>query len=208
MDQADESQASARRREILLKSAAEFIRSGYAGTSMSALARALGMQKASLYHHFSGKEDLFVAAVNEVFAGTNQRLAAIADDESLPPRARLEAALDELYAIYLGRELGMMPALIAEAAARIPAVGEKFFDGLFAQQDEAVMKIVDRGIAAGEFVLEGREAFVHMVFGPIIMGSMCQQMLAGSPRQGELVPLDEVRRGHKAMLLAAISRRH
>lgn len=207
MDEGEDGQAITRRREILLKSAAEFIRSGYAGTSMSALARALGMQKASLYHHFPGKEDLFVAAVNEVFAGTNQRLDAIAADETLPPRARLEAALDELYDIYLSRDLGMMPALIAEAAARIPAIGEQFFDGLFAQQDEAVMKIVDQGVAAGEFNGDGREALVHMVFGPIIMGSMCQQMLAGSPRRDELVPLDEVRRGHKAMLLAAITRR-
>lgn len=205
MDEGEDSQATNRRREILLKSAAEFIRSGYAGTSMSALARALGMQKASLYHHFPGKEELFVAAVNEVFEGTTRRLDAIAADDALPPRARLEAALDELYDIYLGRDLGMMPALIAEAAARIPAIGEQFFDGLFARQTEAVTKIVEQGVAAGAFRGDGHEALVHMVFGPIIMGSMCHQMLAGSPRRDDLVPLDEVRRGHKAMLLAAIT---
>lgn len=206
MDGRDESPAISRRHEILLVSAAEFIRSGYAGTSMSKIARALGMQKASLYHHFPGKEELFVACIDEAFAGTHLRLEAIASDPNLSIRARFEAALDELYAIYLGQEMGMMPALIAEAAARIPAIGEQFFDGLFAQQDAAIMKVIEQGVAAGEFRVENREALVHMIFGPIIMASMSVQMLSGSSRRDCLVPLDELRRGHKAMLVAAISR--
>ena len=78
-----ETQAGTRRHEIVLKSAAEFMRSGYAGTSMSTIARVLGMQKASLYHHFPGKEDLFVACIDEAFAGTHLRLEAIAADQAL-----------------------------------------------------------------------------------------------------------------------------
>lgn len=200
-------QTVTRRREIVLTSAAEFIRSGYAGTSMSAIARALGMQKASLYHHFPGKEDLFVACIDEAFSGTHHRLEAIAADRSLTVRDRLNTALDELYDIYLGREMGMMPALIAEAAARIPSIGEQFFDGLFAQQDAAIMTIIDQGIAAGDFAVDNRKALIHLIFGPIIMASMSVQMLSGSTRADTLLPLDEVRQGHKQMLMAAITRR-
>jgi AcrR family transcriptional regulator len=48
-----------RRAEIYSKSLDLFAQKGYSGTSMSMIAKALGMTKPNLYHYCSSKEDLF-----------------------------------------------------------------------------------------------------------------------------------------------------
>src|SRR5262247_2379200 len=42
-----------------------FARQGYARTTVRDLARAVGIQSGSLFHHFSSKEDIFCAALGE-----------------------------------------------------------------------------------------------------------------------------------------------
>ena len=49
---------SARREELTRIAARLFAERGYQGTSLADLAEALGVQKASLYHHIDSKEDL------------------------------------------------------------------------------------------------------------------------------------------------------
>jgi AcrR family transcriptional regulator len=49
----------ARRSEIYCKALDLFIQKGYSGTSVSMIAKSLGMSKANLYHYCSSKEDLF-----------------------------------------------------------------------------------------------------------------------------------------------------
>jgi AcrR family transcriptional regulator len=53
------SQNLTRRSDIYCKALDLFIQKGYSGTSISMIARALGMSKANLYHYCSSKEDLF-----------------------------------------------------------------------------------------------------------------------------------------------------
>ena len=48
-----------RRSDIYCKALDLFIQKGYNGTSISMIAKALGMSKANLYHYCSSKEDLF-----------------------------------------------------------------------------------------------------------------------------------------------------
>ncbi len=49
-------------KQLILDKALElFTEKGYAGSSMSDIAKAVGIQKASLYSHFSGKESIFEA---------------------------------------------------------------------------------------------------------------------------------------------------
>lgn len=50
------------RRRIVERSAPVFNTRGYAGSSMSGLAREAGLEKAGLYNHFSGKEELALEA--------------------------------------------------------------------------------------------------------------------------------------------------
>src|SRR6187397_2253306 len=80
---------SARRQELTETAARLFAEKGYAGTSLGDLAKALGIQKASLYHHIDAKEDLLwdvASAGAEAFHGA---LDAVPDDAPATDKIRL-----------------------------------------------------------------------------------------------------------------------
>ncbi|MEA1922922.1 MAG: TetR/AcrR family transcriptional regulator [Pseudomonadota bacterium] len=54
--------------EILALSIPLFADSGYAGVSMRQIARAVGIQAASLYHHFPDKQTLYIEALTQAFS--------------------------------------------------------------------------------------------------------------------------------------------
>ena len=72
-----EAGAGVRGRDRILREArALFTAQGYATVSMQQIADAAVVNKATLYHHFRDKEDLFVAVMAEEFARTTSEVAA------------------------------------------------------------------------------------------------------------------------------------
>src|SRR5690554_5001824 len=57
-----------KKEDILKKSLELFANQGYFGTSMEHIAQAVGIKKASLYSHYSGKESIFTAVFNAILA--------------------------------------------------------------------------------------------------------------------------------------------
>ncbi|MBS8271961.1 TetR/AcrR family transcriptional regulator, partial [Halomonas litopenaei] len=74
-----------------------FLQNGFAGTSMSAIAKASGMTKASLYYHFANKEDLFIACVTDGYQHALSSLETIVADDQASPEEKLSQAFDTLY---------------------------------------------------------------------------------------------------------------
>jgi len=67
---------------------------GYHATTLREVAEAVGMRKASLYHHFASKEDIVEAVVNDGVRFVHEAvIAALEDNETATPGARLEAAI-------------------------------------------------------------------------------------------------------------------
>jgi len=58
-----EQRANRKRRQIRQAAVGEFLRKGYAGTSMDDLAAAARVSKQTVYKHFGSKEELFVAII-------------------------------------------------------------------------------------------------------------------------------------------------
>lgn len=56
--------------EILDAAGELFTEQGYAGTSTRAIAEAVGLRQASLYHHFSTKEDILIALLRQTVVPT------------------------------------------------------------------------------------------------------------------------------------------
>ena len=82
--------------ERLLNVAAElFSKHGYAGVSMRDIARAVGITQAAIYHHFPGKDALYIAAVTYLFEqhtlGVSEQMSAIDD-----PSQRLEVLISAM----------------------------------------------------------------------------------------------------------------
>jgi TetR/AcrR family transcriptional regulator len=84
-----------RRYDIYRKVLDLFIQKGYSGTSISMIAKALGMSKANLYHYCSSKEDLFYKVHLDYLE--KHLIPIIEQAEQLPdPRDRIAFVLRKL----------------------------------------------------------------------------------------------------------------
>jgi len=110
----------------VFKSAAElFYQKGYATTTTRELAESLGINKATLYHYISGKEDLLVAICRESLARITARVAEVADSE--PPSTRLREMVREHLACALGdREMHMV--MLTELRALSPQNAQEIIE--------------------------------------------------------------------------------
>jgi TetR/AcrR family transcriptional regulator, cholesterol catabolism regulator len=82
---------SARRSELTREAARLFAEKGYHGTSIGDLAKALGVQKASLYSHIDSKQDLLYETMRDGADAFHAALDAI--PETLPAVEKIRLAL-------------------------------------------------------------------------------------------------------------------
>jgi AcrR family transcriptional regulator len=190
-----------RRAEILAAATDLFLSHGYAGTSMASLARQVGMQKASLYHHIKSKEDLFIACVTEGYEVTVRKLEALRMDPALSDTDRLRAAMVELYRINLETNVGRMAPLISEVAQIIPSVAQAFHGGFITRQYNVVTGMIKDGVARGSFNAVDPLGMQHLIFGPIVTLSLSREMTAQFPDRDSLYPVARIRAAHIDLIL-------
>ena len=80
-----------RRDELTRQAARLFAERGYHGTSVDQLAKAMGVQKGSLYAHMASKQELLYATMREGADAFHAALDAV--DERLPPTERIRMAM-------------------------------------------------------------------------------------------------------------------
>lgn len=78
-----------KQQELFDKAAALFAEKGYHGTSIADLARAMDLQKGSLYHYFKSKEDLLFQLLDDYISRALGEIEEIMRAE-LKPEVRLE----------------------------------------------------------------------------------------------------------------------
>jgi AcrR family transcriptional regulator len=178
-----------------------FLQHGFAGTSMADLARIVGIQKASLYHHFPSKEALFIACVTEGFEGAVQRLEQIRGDESLSDQNRIRTAMEEIYRVNLMTPVGRMTPMIAEVAQTIPDIARAFHGGFIARHYALVTAIIEDGMSRGSFVRLDMFALRQMIFGPVIFLAMEREMMASFENPDALNPIEPIRDSHIDLVL-------
>jgi TetR/AcrR family transcriptional regulator, mexJK operon transcriptional repressor len=144
---AEEGDSEATRRTLLKHAWEQFNKQSYSALSVEQLAQAAGVTKATLYYHFAGKGELFVAAVcakiDELLAETT----ALQAERSLPTRERLK----RLIAIWYGPESDEYNApMMEEAVAHLLPAQQQQIHAALALFNEPIIAIMAEGIAAGE----------------------------------------------------------
>ncbi len=128
---------SSRVPQILDVSIKVFIEAGYSGYTINRVASEAGIRLSTLQYYFSNREELLRVTIEEIARRYFDRFNELATQESLSPKARLEAVLDDALAVYARPDL---PASIFESWAL--ALHEEFardiivniqrqFEGLF-----------------------------------------------------------------------------
>jgi AcrR family transcriptional regulator len=102
---------SARREELTRIAARLFAEQGYQSTSLADLAEALGVQKASLYHHIDSKEDLLWEVAWEGAEAFHAGLDGVPADA--PAAERIRLALRAHLAV-VGQQLDVATVFVRE----------------------------------------------------------------------------------------------
>lgn len=121
-----EENKEARRAAIVATARQAFLDHGYAATSMSTIAAALGGSKGTLWAYFPSKEDLFAAVLDDVTAMFRQNL----DDALQPGRDCRTTLLD--FCERFSRKLTdpdsiRLHRLIVGEGGRFPEIGRIFY---------------------------------------------------------------------------------
>lgn len=206
MAELHKTRAGTRRHEIVEIATRLFLENGFAATSMSMVAAAAGLTKASLYHHFPGKEDLFAACVTDGYAAELSQLRTIAEDPSTPPPDKMRAALMALYDTIITSPVGRMSPLIAEVSRAFPTVARSFHDDYIAPQHQILARIIADGVRSGHFNDLDPKLFLHLVFGPIVTLSLSREMFATFADLDCHFPVTDLRDGHIDTLMRLLAR--
>ncbi|WP_375568939.1 TetR/AcrR family transcriptional regulator [Ahrensia marina] len=166
--------------DTIVETATElFLAQGYSGTSMSALAKASGIQKASLYHHFEGKEAVLFACLQSGYADHVEQMREAAVDNDLSYRQRLKPLLDAVYGAIVESNAGKMAPIVAETTGRFPDIASRFNDEFMAEMQVIFRDYVEGGMRAGEFDAMDPETLDHALFGVAVHLTLCRSMFSG-----------------------------
>ena len=150
-------------REQILEAAAEIIREkGYHATSMSDIAQAVELRKASLYHHVNSKQEILVALLDQALDTLIEGIQPIVAAD-IPADDKFRQALHAFLG-YMAENLSLSAVLLLEhrsldpagRAAHIPRRDE--YEGCWLQ-------IVEEGLQAGIFSVEDPRLSVKVVLG-------------------------------------------
>lgn len=149
-----------RREEILDAAARVFADSGYAGTDLDVVARAVGVAKGTIYRYFPSKEALFYAAVDRgmwaLRAALDEAMASTTE-----PIGRIEAAL----AAYL-RFFEARPAFVELLILERAEFRDRDTPSYFTHREAAVLpwrKLVRQLVADGTFRAVSPERVTDLV---------------------------------------------
>ena len=119
--------AEAKRRAILEGAKAVFLRHGFEGSSMDAVAEAAGVSKMTVYRYFAGKEELFAGLIEDLCARMfdDDPLAGMAD---LPPDEALRRFAHGFAATVFDPETITLHRIVVAEAARFPPLGRLFHE--------------------------------------------------------------------------------
>ena len=140
----------ATQRALLAAAVAEFAEKGLAGARIDEIARRSGVNKQLVYHHFGNKDDLYQAALEQVYAEirAHERELKLGD---LPPLAAMEKLVGFSFD-YLVEHPEFIALLNDENRQSAPHVGRsKRLQDMHSPLIQLLQETLDRGAREGVF---------------------------------------------------------
>jgi TetR/AcrR family transcriptional repressor of mexJK operon len=176
--------AGGKAESILAAAARSFLAAGFGAVSMDAIARAAGVSKATVYAHFTGKEELFGAIV----ARLSERRFGGFSVEALDPidiEASLGAIARRFLDLVLSPEAISLNRIIVGEITRFPVLGEVFWAAGPERQRVQIEAFLRRAAEAGSLgIADARlaaEQFAALARGEIHLRSLLRLEDPGDP---------------------------
>lgn len=137
-------------KEEILDAAAQIFRiKGYHATSMSDIAGAVNLQKASLYHHVSSKQEILLELLDQALELLTEQISNIARDESLQPDEKLRRMIHS-YLKALTDHVDLSSVLLMEHRSLKPELHARHIPNR--DRFEALWReVIEEGMQSGVF---------------------------------------------------------
>ncbi|PZR08705.1 MAG: TetR family transcriptional regulator [Azospirillum brasilense] len=139
-----------RRRELLESAIAEFAKHGYGGARIDSIVSRTNSNKAVLYHYFGSKEQLYVAVLEEVYAGIRLSEEAV-EFASLSPTKALAKLVQFTFHYYVEHPDFVRILNIENQNDARYLKSSRLVEKLNRPIIDIVENILERGAASGEF---------------------------------------------------------
>lgn len=164
----------------------EFIKTGYGGTAMSQIVRALGISKTTLYSRFASKEALFEAIITRQVDRLSGATALQVDGAWLELGMGLRAYANRTLEVSLEGELRQVNLLIYSEAHRFPELGkaaaERSQQGI-EQISEFIIRCAERDQVSVRDPVGVAEAFIFMLRGWYVNVLLTDQPVRAAVRE-------------------------
>jgi AcrR family transcriptional regulator len=159
--------SEATRKQLIACARLRFATDGYDATSLETIASDCGLTKGALYHHFSGKADLFEAVfeeeqrrLNSAIDGAYQRERTTVGVVRAAVRGFLEASADRGY-----QRISLLDGPSVLGWHRMREIEGRHCVAL-------IRKSIDEAVEAGEISVEAPDALTHLLFGALCEGAL------------------------------------
>ncbi|NCN70090.1 MAG: TetR/AcrR family transcriptional regulator [Rhodoferax sp.] len=167
----------ARPGELLAAALDLFVEKGFAATRVEEVAQRAGVSKGTLFLYFPSKEDLFKAVVRENISG---RFAEWNDEFD-----RFEGSTQEMlrYCLFSwwdrigSTKASGIPKLMMSEAQNFPTLAQFYQHEVMQPGNNLIERILQRGVARGEFRAMNLKYGVMLVLAPMIFMVMWQHSL-------------------------------
>lgn len=162
-----ESRSARKHRSILDAATDLFLRDGFRGTSMDAVAKAAGVSKQTVYAHFADKKALFTAIVEGTLDRAGGPVRAEMAELTDPARLR-DLARGYVDAVMRPQVLALRRMIIGEAT-RQPELARLYYtqapEGTMADLAEAFARLTERGVLHAPDPRLAADHFAFLVLG-------------------------------------------
>jgi AcrR family transcriptional regulator len=180
-------QKEARRNAIIEAAFEEFTAQGFTATKLDDVAERACIGKGTIYLYFDSKESLFEEVVRykllpppevaEQYSASLENFEGSAAD-------LLVNHFRHFYTVMKNPAIQPLLVMVLAETARFPALTRFFYEEMIHPSQALIRRIVDRGVANGEFRPSAAEVYPQLLFAPVMHSVLWNQ------RFGEYAPID------------------
>ncbi len=184
----------AKRDSIRDAAASLFLKFGYGGASMDAIALEAGVCKQTVYSHFGSKDALFGAIIQDKCCEFLRPLRTTGDQDQPAggdPESVLTGIGSNFFSLVLSDEgLSHFRAVVTESG-RFPELAKAFYDAGPAVAVENLARYLERKKAEGTLKIEDSTAAARLFFG-LLRGDVYLKRVLGLAPEPELAARDRL----------------
>lgn len=158
----------AKREAILMAAQVLFLKNGYEGSSMEAIAAEAGVSKLTLYSHFKDKEALFGEAVKTTCETRLPRKLFVLEDGCSIREVLLDVGHAFQALVNSPESIGLHRVMVAMATQN-PALSRMFFDAgpqrLLLDLEQLILQANQRGMLRADEPMRAAEHFCSLIKG-------------------------------------------